>query len=148
MSLPEYIRITKEYMNYQSLAPHFMCCCQTSHPGKSKKKFYPKVYPYQNVASMQYTEMNTHKCGTKNKKIILFLEEQHLIEQTSSGYVETSKKAIHKTPGDQMRKNKDYEDSFSKNSFKIWNRQFSLVVGHIRVAHLPYYYTLIKEYYN
>ncbi|KAL5656901.1 hypothetical protein ACJX0J_030064 [Zea mays] len=26
MSLPEYIRITKEYMNYQSsLAPHFMC---------------------------------------------------------------------------------------------------------------------------
>ncbi|KAL5647780.1 hypothetical protein ACJX0J_042135, partial [Zea mays] len=76
MSLPEYIRITKEYMNYQSLAPHFMCCCQTnfSHPGKSKKKFYPKVYPYQNVASMQYTEISM---GKPKYIKILFLEEQH-----------------------------------------------------------------------
>ncbi|KAL5654781.1 hypothetical protein ACJX0J_034100, partial [Zea mays] len=46
-----------------------------------------------------------------------------------------------------QRKNEDYEDSFSKNSFKIWvthlnliilnqnkeNRQFSLVAGHIRL---------------
>ncbi|KAL5647789.1 hypothetical protein ACJX0J_042144, partial [Zea mays] len=127
-----------------------MCCCQTSHPGKSKKKFYPKVYPYQNVASMQYTEMNTHKCGTKNKKIILFLEEQHLIEQTSSGYVETSKKAIHKTPGDQMIQHLLLDNGFPRivSKYGIAKKELYLVVGHIRVAHLPYYYTLIKEYYN